>query len=86
MATHMDRCSRHQKPATGRCFSCHKPTCPECHPRDGTCSEACFRSKQSFGAGRAEKVARPWALPSLTMVLLVAGGVWAAGRYLLQLW
>lgn len=82
----MDRCSHHQQPATGRCFSCHRPTCAQCQTRDGCCSERCFQSKQAFGAGRVEKLRRPWVLPSLGKLAVLVVGAWAANKYWLQWW
>lgn len=82
----MERCSAHQQPATGRCFSCHKPTCAQCKTRDGTCSDACWKGRQAFGGARVEQIKRPWVLPSLTKLAVLGAAAWAANKYYFHWW
>ena len=79
----MDNCTAHPgQKATGKCFSCHKPTCPQCNTRDGCCSDACYRGKTQFGTGRVKKLKRPFPWPSLFSLLVVIAGGYALGWYL----
>lgn len=61
-----DFCNAHPTVrATGMCFSCHRPTCPQCNPRDGCCSEKCFQAKQKWGTERRQPIQRPGKLMAL---------------------
>ena len=44
----MADCSNHGVPAVGRCYTCHRPFCQQCKPRQGCCSERCSESRKRF--------------------------------------
>ncbi|MCO5171629.1 MAG: hypothetical protein M9894_35445 [Planctomycetes bacterium] len=77
----LDHCSAHGVKATGKCYSCHKPTCPQCRPRDNTCSDRCFQSKQRFVATHVPpRPPRPYL--SIFTLAALAAAAYGVARYL----
>ncbi len=77
----LDTCSAHHMKATGKCYVCHKPTCPQCRPRDNTCSDRCFQSKQRFATVHVPPRPRRHATSLITLIALGAAAYYVA-KYL----
>ena len=77
----LDTCSAHGVKATGKCYVCHKPTCPQCRPRDNTCSEKCFQSKQRFATVHVPPRPSRHGMSILTLAALAAAA-YGVAKYL----
>lgn len=79
----LDTCNQHTgTKATGRCEVCHKPTCPQCRPRDATCSDRCYQNKQRFANRAVPKLQTPSPLWNLLKFAAVLGVAAAVAKYL----
>lgn len=74
----MNDCSLHNKPSTGRCYTCHRPFCGDCPAQGDCCSAKCAEGKKKFSS--LKKVPRKESIIPLLMkigvvIALVIGGI-----------
>lgn len=80
----MSDCSKHNVPATGRCYTCHKPFCNQCDSRDGCCSAQCAAGRERFSGLSPRPKANPL-IPRLIKAAILIALIFAAMRYRRQI-
>ena len=80
----MSDCSSHRVPATGRCYTCHKPFCGRCNSINGCCSAQCAEGKKRF-SGLGNKPRASPLLPKLIKGAVLIALIMLALRYKRQI-